>query len=63
VGMGSLIVGMGSLIVGMGASLLLREDKIFKSLIVMNFIVLYFSKMCKKSKKVLCEKRKKKIII
>jgi len=31
--------------VGMGASLLLREDKIFKSLIVMNFIALYFSKM------------------
>ena len=40
---------------GMGASLLLRVDKIFKSLIVMNFIVLYFSKMCKKSEK-MCAK-------
>ena len=44
---------------GMGASLLLREDKILKSLIVMNFIALYFSKMCKKSKKNVCKMRKK----
>ena len=30
---------------GMGASLLLQEDKMFKSLIVMNFIVLHISRV------------------
>ena len=30
---------------GMGASLLLRQDKMFKSLILMNFIVLHISRV------------------